>query len=192
MSKEGTRIAAVMCCYFMHRNNYHPKTIVNVGIGSAPELHVWRWLLPDAALLGIDPRGPSRWPQETYVKAGAGDGSRATLDYCRTCRSTACAIPEHQRRFVSPMVTIDAVAKQYKPPYFLWLDCEGGELAALQGASQTLKNTHWLNLEIRKFAWDPEYPARLEQWLDEAGFVLHMRQQQNEDCLYRKRRGKVP
>ena len=187
MAANSTRIAATVCVYYMRLYGYEPATVINIGVGSCPELQVWKWFLPSAKLVGIDPRGKrGNWlPPYDYIQAAASDGTRETLDYCHACRATACNDSTHTRRSSIQATTIDEVSQNYPAPYFLWMDCEGSELDALKGAEQTLANCSLINLEVRGFAWDMDYPAKLDAWLRSKRYKLTYKHT-TEDCLYRK------
>lgn len=193
MSSVKTQIPAVLACYYMRRCGYYPGSVINVGVGtSSPEYSIWKWLLPKSELVGIDPRHRhSKWGAR-YIQAAAGDGSKREAVYCGHCRSIVCdQIEEHGRPGTAPVVTIDEVARDMPGPYFLWLDCEGGELDALRGAEETLKQTWWISLEVRAFSWAEDYPKQLEAFLRSKGFHLWHQQAGNEDRLYRRRRGRI-
>lgn len=75
-----------------------------------------------------------------------------------------------------PMSTLDA---QYpKGPAglhtLLWLDCEGSELAVLQGGEDFLKNVEVVNVELTMYPQSDEWcsPVDVHRFLLEHGFVL--------------------
>lgn len=189
MSSGTTRFAAMACCYYMRKAGHQPGTIINVGVGSAPELFVWKWLLPDVPRVGIDPRGLSASDWTEFVQFAAGEKAGEPTVYCNVCRSTACKAEGHKRSPSVATITVDEVAAKYPAPYFLWIDCEGSELAALRGAHRTLSKTNWLNIEVRNFDWvGGELAAgELHNWLAAANFKFHHQQLGCDDRIYRRR-----
>lgn len=187
---SAAQLQAMAACFFMRKRAYHPATIVSVGVGSAPEIDIWHWLLPKVQIVGIDPRHPlGNIPPEHYTEAAAGSGINSDVHFCRCCRSTACVDDRHPRRGTSPVVTVDSVASKYPGPYFLWMDCEGAEIEALAGASETLKQTRWLSAEVRDFAWDANYAEKLDARLRALGYGVFFNGY-GADRLYWKRRFK--
>ncbi len=194
MSGTKNHLAAITCCWFMRRYQFQPKTILNVGVGkTSPELDIWLWLLPECRLLGIDPRWSPRghWTKirkQPQVTVAVGDGSIEAASYCGKCRSLVCTDPEHVERSPVRVTTIDRVVAEHAlpAPYFIWMDIDGSEPQALRGATETLKQTGWLNVEISKHFGDA-HCSGIRKWLRGQGFVMHHSHQTNEDELYRNR-----
>ena len=76
-----------------------------------------------------------------------------------------------------PVLTLDAWAAQNHCPRldFLWLDMQGGELAALQAAPRLLAGVQAIHLEVATvelYENNPLYPD-VRRWLEAQGFVLN-------------------
>lgn len=187
MAKIQTEIAAVMCCYFMWRSGYVPQTIINVGVGSGPEYKIWKWLHPDAAVVGIDPKKQRTTWGGDYIQAIASDGRVASATWCGRCRSPLCRWRSHHealgRHTTLPCTTIDAVARRYKPPYFIWMDIDGGEVAAIRGARRTIRDADWINVEVEG---EDNRQIHLKESLASCGFV-EVFKHQTTDRLFRKK-----
>jgi FkbM family methyltransferase len=81
-----------------------------------------------------------------------------------------------EHRFATETVAVDTLdnINNYPPPYVLKLDVEGSERTVLEGASQTLRRTEYLLMEIsvmRRLANEPSF-AEMLSFLDECGFEL--------------------
>lgn len=177
-----------MCCYSMFHRGFAPATIINVGVGSCPEEAIWEWMLPNVPRVGIDARLNRRWKAE-YVKAIVSDHEGQAI-YCGACRSASCQTPEkHGRMHLCPTVTIDSVAAGRPKPFFIWMDIEGGELAALRGAEHTLPYTGFLNVELQDdhCAGDGHSKA-VHEFLEARGFRLYHRHEHSCNVLYQNRR----
>ena len=196
-----TRKVAMHCAWKMHRSKFKPVSIVNVGVGAAHELAIWRWLYPTIPILAIDPRSKNpehRWSKGnlTFVRAVACEKESTPVVFCRKCRSLHCksriihrdnGLWEDVKR-----IAIDDLAADFKPPYFMWFDIEGGEVDALKGAEQTLKQTGWLCSEL--FNWTPGHRTSVLKSLHRRGFALATLFSKdglfyNKSLLRRKRRG---
>jgi FkbM family methyltransferase len=78
------------------------------------------------------------------------------------------------RRVTVPLTTIDEVARDSGPVSLLKLDVQGGELAALEGAHETLARTRWLLIEANfqsHYVGDAVFPE-LHEALTGLGFLL--------------------
>ena len=182
-------MAAATSVFFMHKYGYAPRSIISVGVGHASERMIWDWLLPDADLLGIDPRGRKHGWTARYLQAAVvAPGSPQEVPYCGTCQSIMCPSAKiHSRPFSVRAVTLDEAASGMQPPFFLWLDCEGAELNALRGGAEVLKHTRWINAEVRERAWTNTYTIEFEALARSLGFRLHYVHPDSVDRLYRKR-----
>ena len=74
-----------------------------------------------------------------------------------------------------PTITLDSWAQQHTISHvdFMWLDMQGGELAALQGATSLLPHVKAIYTEIaltHRYKNNPLLPE-ITQWLQEHGFV---------------------
>jgi len=196
MSRRGTiwrtQTTAVMCVYFMHYHGYEPKTILNVGVSSGFEIGVWRWLYPHVPIVGIDPRRKLRGQHKDirYVQVAASnhDGIES---YCMACHSIRCKQTDEHAPYLQqvPAVLLDDIARDLEPPYFIWMDVDGGELLALQGGQKTLEQTKWLNVEI--IDWEPGDGQATEDWLVSRGFKRFWKDRNTHDRLY-CRNGDLP
>jgi hypothetical protein len=194
MSGTVNQLAALASCWFMRRYKFHPASLLNVGVGkTSPELAVWEWLLPDVKLLGIDPRWSPRgyWTKvrgAPQVSIAVGDGTITIAKYCGRCRSLLCTDADHTAKCATvPVSTIDKVAAENSmpPPYFIWMDIDGSELAALRGAKQVLRETGWINIELN-MSYGQERIQGITDLLHSSGFVLHYKQSGCDDHLYRR------
>jgi len=196
MRFQAPQLHATACCYHMMGAGYQPATVLNVGVGSCPELPIWKWLLPQAWLFGIDARArPGRWNGERceYLHAIVSDGSNRDIGYCRKCQSIKCehaATSKHRPK----VQTLDEIAIEHDlpRPYFLWLDIEGGELEALRGAQFVLANCAWLSLEVHERG-DFANVAEITDLLRRAGFRFAYQYPGQLDRLFKRgRHGKLP
>ena len=187
MTRIATQHAAMISGLLMWREGFYPRTIINVGLSSCPEVLIWRWLFPKAKVVGIEPRGRRHYV-DRYVKAVAGDGSASKATFCLQCRSSHCHHPaEHTatRHVTQPVVTIDAVASKEQPPFFIWMDIEGGEFEALNGSQEALRHSPWINIEVCD--WLPGHAEKVDHWLTEHGYAVQWRHLNSADVLYRHR-----
>jgi len=188
----------------MHYKGYIPATIINAGVGPSPEIHVWRWLFGDSKIIGIDPKSwtrdlRNRLPKNDYIQALLGSEEGVFRSYCPECQAIECLRPRRSQGHQSirqeiKQTTIDVIAKEFPPPYFIWMDIDGGELDALNGALETLKHTRFINIEMirprfwpktrwegGKLEWD------LRKFLWEHNFVEAYRSPFQEDVMYEMR-----
>jgi len=201
MSGTSAQLTAVTCVYWMHRYNFEPRTILNIGIGkTCPELAIWQWLLPNAQILGVDPRWSPRgnWSRggAKQLKVGVGDGTKPTATYCGDCRSVKCENPAHTaHKSTATMTTIDQIVADEKlqPPFFIWMDIDGGEIDAIHGAKLTLPHAGYMNVEFCDHKQIPEHREQLHLLLNAHSFVLmYDHKAVSQDRLYRNRRFKMP
>lgn len=188
MASRYTRAMADTCARAMQERGYQFRTLLNIGVGSAPEFRVWKRWYPDHAIVGVDPK-PQRagWTAE-YIRAAVGDGSTPGGMFCCRCRSVKCphCRGNGNRLVAVPCTTIDAVAANRPGPYFLWMDIEGAELDALKGAEQTLAHTDWINVEIQEMHGTTHYVKDLHAFLAQHGYEVYFTHPGGADRLYRK------
>lgn len=195
MSSAGCQIAALVSVYFMRRFQQLPGSVLNCGIGrTSPEMAIWQWLLPGVPVIGIDPRYSPRghWRHVYHgrqIQAALGDGSTKSATYCGQCKSMLPCSDETHLVHMSAVqvITLDEVSANLPAPHFIWMDIDGSEPAALRGATETLKRTSWVNIEIHDKAYGQQHADEIGQLLRKAGFRLHYVQQDVLDRLYRRR-----
>lgn len=191
MAVVECQIAATVSVYFMRRHQFTPASVLNVGVGKfSPEVYIWQWLLPNAQLLGVDPRWSPRgnWTNKLklpQIPVAVGDGSSTQAFYCSPCRSIKCTDPAHVKKTPVPMSTIDEVAKDLPGPLFIWMDIDGGEVDALRGAPRTLARAGWINVECHEDIYGPEHSQEIDRILQHAGYRLMYRHSGCADRLYR-------
>ena len=179
MGDYKTKLNAKLAAEHMKKNNFYPKTILNIGIGpSHGEKIVWLEKFPESDLMGVDIRGIGRWGQP-FVNALVTNKETAentkTVMFCWACKSIKCNIPEHKIHLrPHNITTIDKIVedKKLEAPFFMWIDIEGAELDALKGATETLPKIVLINIEMREFQWTTDYCSQLHSFLVDNGFKL--------------------
>ena len=176
-----TQKVAMHLAWLMHRHGFKPASILNMGVGSGHELGIWKWLFPSAMILAVDPKPlyschRRRDGKLKFVQAVVDDGSSSDSIFCRICCSLQCKDQAHHEAAKVwqsvKAVTIDELSKELEPPYLMWMDIDGSEVRALQGATQTLKKTGWLCIELVN--WIPRHRRNILNVLKRHGFVLEV------------------
>jgi len=172
------RKVAMHCLWMMHRyGRFVMGSIINVGVGSAPEMAIWRWIHPSVPILGIDirPMRSDHRDKMKYIQAVAYE--KTTIVYfCSKCRSLQCREQIKHKELglwkEVKAVAIDDLTKDLfcKPPYFMWMDIDGGEVLALKGAKKTLESTGWICVELTD--WVTGHIGNVTRLLKRNGFVL--------------------
>lgn len=178
-----TREVAMYSLWTMHDHRFKPASILNIGVGSAPELSIWKWILPTIPILAVDPRKlyprlRRRHRRLQYVQAVVGEQSSSPTVFCQMCRSVQCkSQASHEAAGHWESVegfAIDELVVRFdmKPPHFIWMDIDGSEVEALRGATNTLKDTPWLLVELVN--WIPRHIRNILKILRQRGFVLEV------------------
>ena len=200
MTILGTQLDAIQTLWFIKTAKCKIKTIINVGVGSAPEADIWKWLCPDVCVVGIDPRPKPRQWKYDYVKAAACSKVFRRKFYCRRCRAMLCRSQERHKehlkeRLVVHVVTttVDIVSRSYEPPYLLWVDVDGSELDVLEGSTETMKHTPFIHVEMippgtySGQIWDGDRTKRVHWYLRRSGYKIRKHYSESHDSLYMKR-----
>ena len=150
----------------------------------------------DIDLVGFEPHGPSlaelhkkKGPFETYLPHAVGDGQRHTLRICRAPGLSSLLepnpavmklfhlFPMWSRVFSSD--TVDTVRLDDVPETsgadYIKMDTQGGELLALSGASERLREVSVIQTEVSflpMYAGQPLF-SELELFLRQRGFMFH-------------------
>lgn len=187
MSYDYTRRTANFCVSYMQQNGFTPQSIFNIGVSSGPECLVWSKLYPNIPIIGVDPKVPRDWVDFPYIQAVAVDSTSESAQFCFSCYSLICLHPvEHKNRKKwreVPTIRIDDISTELLPsPHLMWMDIEGGEIFALQGAERTLEHTAWICIET--FDWIPGHANNVDKWLRSRGFDIKHRF--DIDTLYQR------
>ena len=169
MGSYGTKCSAVTSIAHMKKMGFWPKTVINIGIGCCPELQVWKKGLQGVKLLGVDIRNKG-W-DAPWINGLVSD-NKCNNQFCWKCKSLKCIDPLHIKVKYDNVTTIDDIVKEkeLEPPFFLWIDIEGGELDALKGAKKTLLDIPLITIEMREFAWTTNYKQELHEFLESSGY----------------------
>lgn len=168
-------------CEFLQRSEYVPEEVWMVGVGmQADEIHCFRETWPGIPITAFE-------PNERVTKEGLGLPRdvllihKAISNYIGTAdlhmkhkwgSGSSLFKGEHE---TSKKVSVDILNYyENRPKTLLWLDCEGSELQALDGAlPKFLKNVDVINVELTGMGRSPGFPKPLEvhQFLKSFGFV---------------------
>lgn len=138
-----------------------PDAIYQVGVGQyCEEIDVFKEIWPHALLFGCEPH-PQIYKsiQERYwgvlfnVAIGAAEGE--TVLYGKKVHKDGTTVhrpdnPEDFTTWKAQVTTLDAKFPSGPPSLntLLWLDCEGSELAVLEGAPSFLNRVAMINVEL--------------------------------------------
>lgn len=144
----------------LRTRGFHPQTIIDVGVfrGTYELYLVW----PAARLALVEPMleceralkyiCEHRQVPASYVLAAAGaEDGHAMIHFSDDVAGASIVGGGGGRQI--PVYTLDSLAAkmEWRPPYLLKIDVQGGEAAVIRGASQTLKNCEVVMLETQLF-----------------------------------------
>jgi FkbM family methyltransferase len=183
------------CLHYAKSRGLSPKTVFDIGVGNGTP-----WLydaFPGSKLVLVEPlsafdsdiQALTKRYNATSHKVALGrepgtaefnvniehptSSSMFTLD---SVFAGFAAKVQREHRFQRQTVNIETLDRlnAYEPPFVLKLDVEGSERAVLQGASETLRNTEFLLMEIsvmHRVTGEPRF-AEMISFLDDCGFEL--------------------
>lgn len=182
---------------WFRRNRLPPPAVfLQVGVGVARELKIFTLAWPMTRYIGCEPNRhflKTPWNNIGYpgllLPVAVADYIGVGVFYERKRhRAASGLIPRvdgYHHTYDVPVTTLDSIQATYGPltvaadgcngSLFLWLDCEGGEEAALKGGLNVLRAASFLNIEIRLEHGDDW----LAPWL--TGFSLAMTHSQTSD-----------
>jgi hypothetical protein len=171
MPQTPTFVAAHIAIDAFESAGVTPATILNIGLGKCFEECIWRVRLPECRRIGVDVRTRSWTGECVHALVGAHDGEPAA--FCRQCRSLACENSDHTKRVPVRTTTIDRIAleKLAVGPFLLWMDIEGGELDALRGAENVLRDTPVISLEMAEVAGMNTRRQQIHEFLAQRGYT---------------------
>lgn len=163
-------------------------TIIQVGLGNWHEGESLLAKFPNATFFAIEPltkfvsAAKSKGFPGKIETALAWHTSGVTLAFSNRGERSSALIDDRGRVTTARTITLDdafANDPNLGEKVFLWMDCEGSELRALQGASKILPKTEYLVSECcwnprKKYAPSKGYTteAQLYEWVEANGFQL--------------------
>jgi FkbM family methyltransferase len=183
------------CLEYAKSRGLAPKTVFDVGVG-----HGTPWLyeaFPDSKLVLFEPLSVFGSDLEALSRQHKAEAHRIALGSTpgvaplnvnvdhptsssllrlNSAFAHFAAKVQREHRFRQENVTVDTLdhLNRYEPPYVLKLDVEGSERDVLAGATETLRRTDFLLLEIsvmRRLISEPSF-AEMIEFVDECGFEL--------------------
>lgn len=180
MAASNTPGARWIAREFRRRKWPTPGTFLQVGVGVARELKTFTRTWPETKFVGCEPC--RHWLKDPWNDVGypglllpvAISDHEGTATFYERRRHRAASslnkgIFQKNVEYAVPVTTVDKILEKNGPfpePIFLWLDCEGSELAALAGATTTLSKVRWVNIEVADQSSECEAIAAL------GGFTL--------------------
>lgn len=171
MTKLQNRIMSWVDGFFMRYTRYAFNTIIDIGASVCCEGWSWTELFPDKTIFLIEPKYQKPFsPDIRCLAAALGIRNVEEPLWCWRCLTTECRRPgRHGWRRV-PMYTLDRAVQivDVRGPYYIWMDVDGMELDILEGATETLKQTAYLHVEVL----DGPKGEALVAWLKQHGWWL--------------------
>ena len=138
--------------------------IIVVGVGYGKDIRGLRHIWPDATIYGCEPQiGFIDWHRRKHTDlvdvwfnvAISNRNGRITLFHRRNAIQASSVFPrqEEGRPICVSCTTLDSLDQRHGPlgsKILLWMDCEGSELAALQGARRLIKSVEGCMVELPK------------------------------------------
>lgn len=146
-------------CQFIQPNT-SPEMLINLGVGSKRESSTLSKLYPAMKLIGLEPC-PINFKQNITIFPGlllpyAAWSEETSLDlyFSKSNLDGASVFAIGRDENVKVYArTLDSIDHQLGCPdhILLWMDIEGAELMALQGATKLLESgrVHWINIAVR-------------------------------------------
>lgn len=187
-----------------------PEAVVMVGIGSGVEAKVFMSRFKDAALYGVEahPVFASNAQSLMDVTCAAivphSEGQSTVEFYLRNGRSMASSLHTRgssaDRKIEVPAITLDQFFEDkqlFGKRVWLYMDCEGCELGAMQGGEKAMTTVEWIHTEVKatrcaRVTWP--LADRVVSYIESNGFELLSdyrraggRRKGNGDVLFRRR-----
>jgi len=168
--------------------NWRPKVVFQVGIGvHYQEVDVMRDCWPNVKFVGCEAHPEliagleGKYPGTLFGCAIGNMVGEVLLNSRKKHKDGASLYKRRQSKdgdvqFTVPITTLDKMFPDptvHGEPILLWLDCEGSELAALQGGVDFLKSVDVINIEMTNNQPSPGWCGVLEThcFLAKNGFV---------------------
>jgi FkbM family methyltransferase len=167
---------------------FQPKTVIDVGVGGGTyDLYE---SFPQAVHLLVEPLaefqqvldGISRRYRAEYVVAAAGASEgMATLNVHSHLEGSSLLREKGYHDDIAPrrvpLVTLDSLCRSRRltGPFLLKVDVQGGELEVLKGASEVMRESDLVILEVSLFEFVEGGPQFYEvvSFMKERGFVVY-------------------
>lgn len=172
------------------------ETVVDVGANTGQWASAWLMVVPTSRVLSLEPnpdtfaelqKAQSDYSNWNSLNVGAGE-SQQTLHFNVPNDSTSSSFLEpiteaawndpndiiNIRSVVIPVDTIDSITKEWSKISLLKIDVEGYELQTLRGATEALKKTDFVLIEL---SWHERFVGGSTAWkvnelLEKNGFLL--------------------
>ncbi len=173
IKKHNQRQSFAGALSHIKRLGFEPRTVIDVGI--AYGTHVLYDAYPKAAYLLVEPleefkpcldRIAQQYENVQYVIAAAGSQAGSRVINVHPDLSGSSFLLECEESNVNgkprtvPTVILDEICRKkgLKGPYLIKIDVQGAELDVLAGATETLKDTDYVILEVTLFGTFLEGP----------------------------------
>jgi len=203
MASKLLRRSGVSAGLVCDRIGYRPDTVVQVGIGlNHEEVNVLKAEWPECRFIGFEAHpGIASRVRESYPGEVIGEAVSNQV-------GDACLCEKLRHKDGSSLFQFDAglsVSNILPVPtttldeglsggdglgdVLLWLDCEGSELSALEGAGKFLQHVRVINIEMTPNPPSPTWPSTVEvhNYLESEGFLLqwiHTQRGTQYDAIY--------
>ena len=149
-------------CDAIIKSGGDPEAVVMVGIGNGVEAEVFTSRFKNAKLYGIEAHPVFADNAKTLMDVTHGaivprsDAIDTVQFYIRNRRSMASSLHTRgssaDRQIEVPAITLDqffADKQLFGKRTWLYMDCEGCELGAMQGGEKAMKTVEWIHTEVK-------------------------------------------
>ena len=172
------------------------KLFIDCGVG-VPHSESWRKDMWDGyTIIGLEP-DPVRYnnlkdifPGILLNVAASDKNEEISGIYHNTSGFIAGGYPGYDEFHTVKAVTLDSIYKEYGPfdKCSIWADIEGSELRMLKGATEVLKKTDWITVELHTHPKTEEWCKSKDvyDFLENLGFTTNtkMKPETEHDSCY--------